>query len=89
MLKEEEAFVGLNHIGSHQLYICTLNLGHTEGKDGTVGRGQRGAGEDPCVGPWDSPGKNTDMGCHFLLQGIFPIQGSNLHLLFGKRILYH
>ena len=25
----------------------------------------------------DSPDKNTDMGCHALLQGIFPIQGSN------------
>ena len=28
--------------------------------------------------PWDSPGKNTGVGCHFLLQGIFPTQGSNL-----------
>jgi len=27
--------------------------------------------------PWDSPGKNTGMGGHFLLQGIFPTQGSN------------
>ena len=26
--------------------------------------------------PWDSPGKNTGVGCHFFLQGIFPIQGS-------------
>ena len=25
--------------------------------------------------------KNTGMGCHFLLQGIFPTQGSNLRLL--------
>ena len=31
--------------------------------------------------PWDSPGKNTRVGCHFLLQGIFLIQGSNLSLL--------
>ena len=31
--------------------------------------------------PWDSPGKNTGVGCHFLLQGIFPTQGSNLNLL--------
>ena len=33
---------------------------------------------------WDSPGKNTGVGCHALLQGIFPTQGSNprlLHLL--------
>ena len=24
---------------------------------------------------WDFPGKNTGVGCHFLLQGIFPTQG--------------
>jgi len=24
--------------------------------------------------PGDVPGQNTGMGCHFLLQGIFPIQ---------------
>ena len=29
--------------------------------------------------PWDYP--NTAMGCHFLLQGIFPMQGWNLDLL--------
>ena len=28
----------------------------------------------------DSPGKNTEVGCHALLQGIFPGQGSNLRL---------
>ena len=32
--------------------------------------------------PWDFPGKNIGVGCHFLLQGIFPTQGSNLHLLY-------
>ena len=26
--------------------------------------------------PWDSPGKNTGVGCRFLFQGIFPTQGS-------------
>ena len=31
--------------------------------------------------PWDSPGKNTEVGCHALLQGIFPTQGLNLYLL--------
>ena len=31
--------------------------------------------------PWDSPGKNTGVGCHALLQRIFPIQGSNPCLL--------
>ena len=29
----------------------------------------------------DSPGKNTAVGCHFLPQGIFTIQGLNPHLL--------
>ena len=27
--------------------------------------------------PWNPPGKNTGVDCHFLLQGIFPTQGSN------------
>ena len=27
--------------------------------------------------PWDFPGKNARVGCHFLLQRIFPTQGSN------------
>ena len=31
--------------------------------------------------PWDFPGKNTGVGCHFLLQGIFTTQGSNPRLL--------
>ena len=31
--------------------------------------------------PWGSPGKDTGVGCHFLLQGIFLTQGSNLRLL--------
>ena len=30
--------------------------------------------------PWDFPGKNTGVGCHFLLQGIFLTQGLNLWL---------
>ena len=31
--------------------------------------------------PWNSPGKNTGVICHFLLQEIFPTKGSNPHLL--------
>ena len=34
-----------------------------------------------CSLPRDSPGKNTGVGCCFLLQGIFLTQGSNPHLL--------
>ena len=32
--------------------------------------------------PWNSPGKNTGVGCHSFLQRIFPTQGSNLRLLY-------
>ena len=39
--------------------------------------------------PWDSPGKNTRVGSHFLLQGIFPTQESNLGLPHSWQILYH
>ena len=39
--------------------------------------------------PWDSPGKNTGMGSHSLLQGIFLTQGLNPHLLLCRQILYH
>ena len=37
----------------------------------------------------DSPGKNTRVGCHALLQGIFPTQGSNPGLPHCRQILYH
>ena len=35
----------------------------------------------PGYSVWDFPGKNTGVGCHFLLPGIFLTQGSNLRLL--------
>ena len=34
--------------------------------------------------PWNSPGKNTGMDCHFLLQDVFPTQRVNLGLLHCK-----
>ena len=43
----------------------------------------------PC--PWDSPGKDTGVGCRALLQGIFRTQGWNLRLLQllrGRRALH-
>ena len=39
--------------------------------------------------PWNSPGKNTEVGCQSLPQGIFLTQGSNLGLLHCRQILYH
>ena len=37
----------------------------------------------------DSPGKNTRVGCHALLQGIFPNQGLNPGLPHCRQTLYH
>ena len=34
----------------------------------------------PVFCPWNFSGKNTGVGCHFILQGIFLTQGLNPHL---------
>ena len=39
--------------------------------------------------PWDFQGKSTGVGCHFLLQGLFPTQGSNPGLSHCRQTLYH
>ena len=39
--------------------------------------------------PWDFPGKDTEVVCRFLLQGIFSTQGSNPYLLLGSWVLYY
>ena len=38
--------------------------------------------------PWNSAGKNTGVGCHFSLQGIFLTQGSNTGLQYHRQFLY-
>ena len=38
--------------------------------------------------PWNSPGQNTGVGSHSLLQGIVPTQRSNQGLLHCRQILY-
>ena len=52
---------------------CSLSRGQLFAALWTV------ACELPC--PWDFPGKNTGVSCHFRLQGIFLTQGLNLCLL--------
>ena len=42
----------------------------------------------PWTVPWNSPGQNTEVGSHSLLQGIFPTQGSNPGLSHYRQILY-
>ena len=39
--------------------------------------------------PWDFPGKNTGVGCHFLLQGFFPTWRLNPHLLYWQADSLH
>ena len=40
--------------------------------------------------PWNFPGKNTGVGCHFLLQGIFPTQELNpISCISCRQILYY
>jgi len=39
--------------------------------------------------PWNYPDKNSGVGNHSLLQGIFQTQGLNLGLLHYRQILYH
>ena len=40
------------------------------------------------LSPWASPGKNIGVGCHALLQGIFPTQGPHTGLPHCRQILY-
>ena len=56
---------------SQDMCVCSLV------SDSWQPRGPQPAG---LLCPWTCSGKNTGAGCHFLLQGIFPTQGSNLHL---------
>ena len=46
--------------------------------------------QPPCQAPpsWDSPGKNTGVGSHALLQGVFPTQEVNPGLPHCRQIRY-
>ena len=41
------------------------------------------------LSPWDFPGNSTGVDCHFLLQEVFPTQGSNPGLPHCRQTLYH
>ena len=38
---------------------------------------------------WNLSGKNTGVGSHALLQGIFLTEGSNPGIIYSRQILYH
>ena len=59
-------------------YVVVQSLSHV-----------RGLWPSRLLHPRDFPGKHTGVGCHFLLQGIFPTQGWNPGLLHCRWILYH
>ena len=68
--------------------ICCLSAQSLRGVRLSVTRGLQAT---RLLCPWNSPGKNTGVGCHFLLQGIFSTQGSNPclpRLLNCRQILY-
>ena len=54
------------------LYMCMLNCSVMSNS-----LWSHGLSPTRLLCPWDSPGKNTGVGCHFLLQGIFLTEGSN------------
>ena len=66
------------------IYVYTRLLGCSVMSDSLLPHGQQPS-KLSC--PWNFPGKNTGVDCHFLLQGIFPIQESNPCI--GRQILYH
>ena len=66
--------------------IILLKLSHSVGSDSLWPHGLWPA---RLLCPWDSPGKNTGVGRHSLLQGIFPTQALNPGLLHCRWILDH
>ena len=68
------------------MYIHSLTLKVTQVSDSLRHHGLQPA---RLLYPWDFPSKNTEVGCHSLLQEMFPIQGSNLSLLHCRQIRYH
>ena len=65
--------------------MCSLL---TEKSESEVSQSCPTLGSVSLLCPWDSPGKNTEVDCHFLLQEIFPTQGSNWGFLHCRQTLY-
>ena len=76
-------FLNFIYLG-HALWIWGFPSGSV------VSNSLRAYGQQPTklLCPWNSPGKNTGVGSHSFLQGIFPIQGLNPGLLHCGQTLY-
>ena len=77
--KNEKSFKGV------QCLICCVVLSHSVMSDSLKPLDYRPPGSSV---HGDAPGKNTGVGCHALLQGIFLTQGLNPGLLHCRWILY-
>ena len=73
-------FLQLSHI---PLCICAYSVSHSVMSDSVI------PWTVACQAPLNVPGKNTGVGSHSLLQGIFPTQGLNPGLPHCRQILYH
>ena len=73
-----KSWTGLSNFHDHDVTMCVCASAHS-----VVFNSWKAYGLWPArlLCPWDSPGKNTGMDYHCLLQGIFLTHGSNLHLL--------
>ena len=71
------------HSNIHCIHACSV----TSVESNSLG--PHGLSPARLLCPWDSPGKNTGVGCHALFQEIFPTQGLNLGLPHCRQILYH
>ena len=81
--------------GDHELWVCPerdcMSKPYALGHRGCPWKGCHVSDSVQPRGlhsPWNSPGQNTGVGCHALLQGIFPTQGSNPGLSHCRWILY-
>ena len=83
--------------GAQENEIMQVNFSHKESfktYSSVMSNSLRPCGLQPTrlLCPWDSPIKNTGVGCHVLFQGIFLTQESNprlIHLLHCRQVLYH
>ena len=72
-------------------YVCTIFIKSSEVKSLSRARLFATPSIVACtklLHPWDFQGKSTGVGCHFLLQGIFPTQGLNPGLSHCRQTLY-
>ena len=77
-------------ISNISLILFQMILGKCKWNRSVVSNSLRPHGPQPTrlLHPWDFPGKNTGVGCHFPLLGIFLTQGSNQGLPHCRQMLY-